>query len=159
MVESFVVVASAVGIFGLISVVTWLFITLHAARKRQAGIMEARHMFRRRREWLEAEFVTIASERRKPRDLVWADCEFDNDVAFARDRDTGQLRALVGVTISFEAEEGGSMEDVEAVCSLRAATAVFSYRKGAWTTEGRAVFNLNPEQTIRRYQHELEVLD
>ena len=137
----------------------WFVARQHQRRRQQADIDRARGLFRRRREWLEAAFVTMASERGKPRDLVWAECEFDDPVAFARDRGSGQLRALVGVTISFEAEEGGGMEDVEAVCALRAGTAVFTYNDGTWTSDGRAIFNLNPQQTIRRYQHELEILD
>ena len=48
------------------------------------------------------------------------------------------------MTISLETEEGGAMEDVEAVCALRAATAVFRYEGGTWTSDGRAIFNMNP---------------
>ena len=84
------------------------------------------------------------------------DCDFDDEVTFARDRQNRQLRALVGVTISFEAVEGGDMEDVEAVGNLRAATAVFLFGHGQWHTDGRAVFNLNPDETIRHFGHELE---
>lgn len=137
----------------------WSLALYRLRRRRLAAVEEARTLFRRRREWLEAAFVTRASACGKPRDLVWADCEFEDTVAFARDRDSGQLRALVGMTISFEAEEGGRMEDVEAVCALRAATAVFHFDGTTWSTDGRAIFNLNPQETIRRYQHELEVLE
>ncbi|MCO6454637.1 MAG: hypothetical protein J5I93_04980 [Pirellulaceae bacterium] len=128
-----------------------------AAARRQ--LTEQRGRFQRRREWLEARFLTLASQSGSPRGLAWVDCEFDNAVAFARDRGTGELRALVGVTIRFEAIEGGGMEDVEAVGNLRAATAVFRWHRGDWETDGRAVFNLNPAETIRRYQHELETVD
>ena len=58
------------------------------------------------------------------------------------------LQAFVAVTISFEAIEGGPMEDVEAVGNLRAATAVFYFSGGAWHTDGRAIFNLNPTEAI-----------
>ena len=152
-VVSVVVALIAAGLAG------WALARQYQRRRQQADLDQARVRFRRRREWLEAAFVTMASERGKPRDLVWADCEFDDPVAFARDRSSGQLRALVGVTISFEAEEGGGMEDVEAVCALRAGTAVFTFDHGTWTSDGRAIFNLNPQQTINRYQHELEILD
>jgi hypothetical protein len=62
-----------------------------------------------------------------------------------------QLFALVGVIISFEAIEGGGMEDVEAVGNLRSATAVFVYRDGAWGTDGRAIFNLDPAESLERF--------
>jgi len=152
-------VAGSLSLLVVVGLIGWQWFLLRQRQKQRAIWAQARALFRRRREWLEADFVTLASERGKPRDLVWADCEFDNSVAFARDRDTGQLRALVGVTISFEPEEGGSMEDVEAVCALRAGTAVFYYDGNSWSSDGRAIFNLNPQETIRRYQHELEVLD
>ena len=41
----------------------------------------------------------------------------------------------------------------------RAATSVFRFDGLRWTTDGRAVFNLNPEETIRRYRHELELAE
>lgn len=109
-----------------------------------------------RREWLEANFLKTAGSRGTPRGLAWADCDFDNEVAFARDRRSGEPTALVAVSIRFEAIAGGGMEEVEAVANRKAATAVFRFRDGQWTTDGRAVFNLNPLETINHYQAELE---
>ena len=125
-----------------------------ARRERQCTL--AQTDFRLQREQLEARFVKLASESGKPRGLRWIDCDFQNEVTYARDRATGELSALVGVTISFEAVEGGGMEDVEAVGNLRAATAVFQYADGRWTTHGRAIFNLNPQEAIQYYQSKLE---
>lgn len=62
-----------------------------------------REIFQRRREWLEAKFLTLASQSGLPRGLTWTDCDFEDGVAFARERRTGELKAFVGVTISFEA--------------------------------------------------------
>ena len=125
-------------------------------RIRKWKLSKLRDLFFLRREWLEADFLTRASETGKPRGLEWIDCEFADEVTFARDRSTGELRALVGVTISFRAIEGGGMEHVEAVGNLRSATAVFHSIQGKWETDGRAIFNLDPHQTIRHFQHELE---
>jgi hypothetical protein len=105
---------------------------------------------------LEAKFLQVAGRRGTPRGLEWIDCDFDDAVSFARDRRSGELTALVAVAIRFHAVEGGGMEDVEAVGNQKAATAVFRHRGDEWTTEGRAVFNLNPRETIEHYQHELE---
>lgn len=126
---------------------------------RERAVATARAQFYLRREWLEAEFVKLAGLRGIPRGLIWVDCDFDNDVQFARDRNTGQLRALVSTTIRFEAVEGGGMEDVEAVGNLRAATAIFFYEGKKWSTNGRALFNLNPVEAIQHYRHELEMVD
>lgn len=129
------------------------------AAMRAKELAKAKLEFRRQRERLEARFVQIAGSSGKPRGLAWTNCDFDNAVTYARDRRSGQLSAFVAVTISFEAIEGGGMEDVAAVSNLRAATAVFHYVRNAWATEGRAVFNLNPAEAIDHFRGQLERLD
>jgi hypothetical protein len=115
-------------------------------------------VFRKQREWLEAKFVEAASTSGRPRGLRWVDCDFENDITYARDRTTGGLSALVGVTIRFEAIEGGSMEHVEAVGNLRYATAVFRHADGRWTTDGRTIFNLNPAEAIEHFRTSLIII-
>lgn len=129
------------------------------ARRVAVNLGEARALFHVRREWLEAHFLTQASQSGRPRGLSWANCDFEDAVSFARDRTSGELRALVGVAIGFEAIEGGGMEDNPNVGNLRAATAVFRYDGKQWEATSRPVMNLNPSQTIDRYQHELEVVE
>jgi hypothetical protein len=98
------------------------------AAMRAAEYERARKDFHQQRERLEAKFLQLAAASGKPRDLRWTSCDFDNDVSYARDRHSRELRAFVAVTISFEAVEGGLMEDVEAVGNLRAATAMFRWQ-------------------------------
>ncbi len=142
----------------LLSCVYWL-VGKSQNRRNDQRLAEAKKIFHQRREWLEAKFVTLASESGKPRGLEWKDCDFQDEVTLARDRKSGQLRAFVGVTISFRAIEGGGMEHVEAVANLRAATAVFCLDSDdKWYTEGRAIFNLNPHQAIAHFQHEVELV-
>jgi hypothetical protein len=124
------------------------------AYRRKRRLAQARKLFPLRREWLEARFFDLASRSGKPRGLAWVGCEFDREVVFARERDTGLLRALVGVTIQFEAVEGGGMEHVEAVGNLRAATAVFHFDGRQWSTDGRAIFNLSPAQAMAHFSLE-----
>ena len=83
---------------------------------------------------------------------------FQQGVLIARDRANGELVGLVGVTIGFEAIEGGGMEDVEAVGNSRAATAVFTHNRQAWTTDGKAVFNLEPREVLARYKGSLDAV-
>ena len=136
-----------------------IFLSLRIASTfREKSLADARKIFFLRREWLEAEFLKLASLRGIPRGLRWAEVDFDDTVRFARDRNTRQPRALVAVTIRFEAIEGGDMEDVEAVGNLRAATAIFHYDSRKWSTNGRALFNLNPAEAIEHYRHELELV-
>src|SRR4051794_14060752 len=85
---------------------------------REAHLTKARQDFHRQRERLEAKFFELAAASGKPRGLRWTGCDFEDDVAYARDRHSGELAALVAVTISFEAIAGGPMEHVEAVGNL-----------------------------------------
>jgi hypothetical protein len=151
---------AAVSVLALVGLALGMYLVF----RRRAPIAEpslesARDVFSLRREMLEARFLTLAAASGKPRGLTWVDCDFDNRVSFARDRNTRQLRALVAVTIRFEAVEGGDLEDNPNVGNLRAATAVFRFDEGHWSTDGRAIFNLNPQEAIKYYQHELETAE
>ena len=137
-------------------VVAFVGYVVYRGRLESKRLKAARDLFHLRREWLEAYFVTLASSSGKPRGLAWTNVEFDDEVTMARDVRSGQLTAFVGVTISFEAIEGGGMEDVEAVGNLRAATAVFRTDGDEWTTDGLALFNVNPDEAVERFRHEVE---
>lgn len=110
----------------------------------------------RDRDEIQAAFLQAAADSGKPRGLAWKQCDFQDGLLLARDRATGELVGLVGTTISFAAIEGGGMEEVEAVGNLRAATAVLTWKLGQWTTQGRAVFNLEPREVLERYRDSLE---
>lgn len=151
-----------IGVLGLFAVGSVVLVYLWpkiCGRTRTLTFDQARSSFHRRREWLEARFLTLAAQGGKPRGLRWVDCDFEDGVAFARDRKTRHYRALVGVSIQFEAVEGGDMEHVEAVANRKAATVVFRLDGPDWEVDGRAYFNLNPAQTIEHFQHELEVVE
>jgi hypothetical protein len=117
----------------------------------------AKAEFHRDRAALENQFFQMAAASGRPRGLRWVQCDFRGEPAFAREPSTGKLQALVAVEIGFEAIEGGGMEEVEAVGNIRAATAVFRRDKDQWITDGRTVFNLNPQETISHFR--LEPLD
>jgi hypothetical protein len=116
----------------------------------------ARELFALQRERLEAKFLDMAAASGKPRGLRWKDCDWASEVRFARDRTTGQLAALVAVTIRFEAIEGGDMEHVPAVGNLREATAVFYFSRGQWHTSGKALFNMNPDEALDHFKGRYE---
>lgn len=143
---------------GLLSVLLAVLRKPWAARRQAAQLERARRDFRLQRERLEWDFFTKAARSGKPRGLRWMNCDFDSGVAFARYRKSRELTAFVGVTVSFEAIEGGGMEEVEAVGNLRAATAVFRYATQGWETDGRVVFNLEPAETIAYFEKELEAV-
>ncbi len=124
-----------------------------------AAYQRSRSEFHLQRERLEAKFYELAAASGKPRGLRWTDCTFDDDVTYARHRQTSELCAFVAVTISFEAIEGGRDGRGGGVGNLRAATAVFRREQGHWMTEGRAIFNLNPTETVAYYQDNLVLVD
>jgi hypothetical protein len=136
----------------------WAVARVMRRARDRGGLVQAMYQFHGQREYAEAKFVDLAAHSGKPRGLVWVRCDFDDDVSYVRDKSTGQISALVGVTIGFAAEEGGAMADVEAVGNLRAATAVFHYAGKQWMTQGRTLFNLSPTEAISRYQERFEIV-
>jgi hypothetical protein len=139
----------------ILVLVAWLLVWARRAVTPQ--MIRAR--FLQQREHLEADFLRAAAATGKPRGLRWKNCEWEPDVAFARDRQSGELTALVGVTIQFEAVEGSDMEGLPAVGNLRNATGVFFFRGGRWRTVGKAVFNLNPGEAIEHFKQQYERVD
>jgi hypothetical protein len=121
---------------------------------REAEVQHARRLFTGQREHLEAHFLSAAAATGKPRGLRWKGCEWESQFELARERTTGRLAALVGVTIQFEAVPGSDMEGLPAVGNLRNASAVFFFDRGRWHTVGKAVFNMNPDEAIAHYHYE-----
>jgi hypothetical protein len=105
---------------------------------------------------LERLFFETAAACGKPRGLRWKACEWSPEMEMVREKQTGRLAALVGVTIAFEAVAGSDMEDLPAVGNLRNASAVFFYHQGAWHTTGKTVFNLGPAEVIERFAAQYE---
>lgn len=127
-----------------------------AKRWTQRETRAAVTLFRVQREQLEAKFFDLAKTLGKPRGLRWLDCDWLSAVTFARDRQTKLLTAFAGVNIRFEAIEGGDMEDVAAVGTIRDAVAVFHYQNGNWGTGGKALFNMNAEEAVSRLNAQFE---
>ena len=107
---------------------------------------------------LSGELIEKATALGKPRGLRWKMVQLTGTPLFAVD-ERGALYALVAATISFEAIEGGGREDVEAVGNLRSATALFVLRRGAWTSDGRVIFNLEPREALTRFNAQLTEIE
>lgn len=135
--------------------IAWLGLGIWRRKLSERQEQKARSQFDRHRAELENDFFTAAAASGKPRGLRWVDCNFHEGWLLARDIASSELHALAGVTVRFEAIEGGDMEEVEAVSNLRCATAVFTYNKKHWITAGRVVFNLEPLETIEHYKDSL----
>ena len=126
---------------------------------REAKLALARRNFHVQRERLEAKFVQLASARAKLHGPHWEDCDFDDDVAYVRNRNTGELSAFVAVTVSVDDFENAPGGIGDLIGNLRAGTAVFRFDRDHWETDGRAIFNLSPAEAVRFYQNDLEMVD
>lgn len=142
------IVGATMLVVGLIAALFW--------RKKTVSPTLAAARFQQQREHLEADFFQAAARSGKPRGLRWKHCDWEKDIVLARDKQSGELTALVGVTIQFEAIEGSDMEGLPAVGNLRQASGVFFWRGGRWRTAGRAVFNLTPGEALTHFQGQYE---
>ena len=128
------------------------------AASRNARFAQVKRNFHAQRERLEAKFVQLASARAAPHAPQWADCDFDDDVTYVRHRTTGELSALVRVTVAVDDFEAWDAGTTDVIGNLRAATAVFRFDRDHWETDGRAILNLSPNEAIRFYQDDLEMV-
>ncbi len=124
--------------------------------RRETRFAIVRRDFHRQRERLEAKFVSLGHVGGSG--PHWTDCDFDDDVAYARSRASGQLSALVAVTIEMDAMDDPSFLPDSLYRDLRDATAIFHFDGDRWDTDGRAIFNLTPAQAIDFYQPDLEMV-
>jgi hypothetical protein len=141
---------------GLVLVLVALFWRKLRAFGSQVTVERAREMFKLQRERLEGQFQQTAAASGKPRGLRWLECQWEEEVQFVRERQTGHLAALVAVTIQFEAIEGSDMESLPAVGNLRNASGVFFFQAGQWSTVGRAIFNMNPGEAAAHFSNQYE---
>ncbi len=93
---------------------------------------------------LQQDFFALASRSGKPRGLRWISCEWPGELQIVADEDQQLISAFSAVNIGFEAIEGGDMEDVKAVSTIRDGSAVFHFQNGCWGSAGRVVFNMDP---------------
>ncbi len=110
--------------------------------------------FHLQRERLEARFVKLGQNRSQPGARRWIDCRFEDEVTYARNRLTGEISAFVGVNIELETSDYlGSLEPSTAI---RSGTAVFRYDGRSWDTDGRVIYDLNPQEAIYFYKGDLK---
>ncbi len=141
-------------ILSILAVLFLLFLLNFKRLWRYAESVEANHahrLFHAKQDLLEQQFLAEAAQSGVPKDLVWKELEWDNSLEFVRHLQTGEIAALKGVTIHFDAVEGSEMDGWHAVGMPRNATAVFFFQKGEWHTSGKAIFNKNPDEAAEHF--------
>ncbi|HEY3789265.1 MAG TPA: hypothetical protein VGL71_10435 [Urbifossiella sp.] len=146
-----IIAAAAFGV--LLLAIRWL-----RQFARTVQIERARELFRLQHERFEEMLLKAAAATGKPRGLAWVHCEIIGAAVLARNS-SKSIVALVPVVIRFEPIEGSDMEDVPAAKEPRTATAMFDFIRGHWKTDGRVVFNLNPEQALTHFGKRLTLIE
>jgi len=123
---------------------------------RAVQIERAREFFRLQHERYEGALLVAARATGKPRGLHWLGAAIVGEASLARNA-AGAIVALVPVVVRFEPVEGSDMEQAPYAREPRVATALFTFRRGEWHTDGRIVFNLNPKQSVDHFR--LEPID
>ena len=100
--------------------------------------------FLARRGELLAEWFRVASTSGKPKWLTWVGYEEIADPLFVRGL------ALAYLLVRYEPVADAPLEHVPQAREPRPVVAVFTFRHGRWATDGRAVFNLTPQQVAER---------
>lgn len=111
----------------------------------------ARELFRLQHERYEEHLLAAAAATGKPRGLRWVSTTITGDAVLARNN-AQRIVALVPVVVQFEPEEGSEMENVPMAREPRVATALFTFHRGEWHTDGRIVFNMDPMRAIAHFK-------
>lgn len=109
-------------------------------------IQRARVLFHQQREWLEARYLSVLARLNPLEHLRWEEATWENEVVWARDRQSRRLLALIGVR--FPADPLSSFPDEPP----RHATALFEFRKGRWQTDGRHFDEIRPDEAFLRHR-------
>jgi hypothetical protein len=117
---------------------------------RAVQVARARELFRLQHERFEELVLKAAAATGKPRGLTWAACAITGDAVLAREA-AGGILALVPVEVRFEPVAGSDMEGNPNATEPRPATAVFTFARGHWHTDGRVVFNLDPAKAAATF--------
>ncbi len=97
---------------------------------------------------IQLEFLKQVRETGKPRGLLWKEIQFADVPVFIQDDQSKQYLALLSCVVEFEAIEGDDMEDNPNANLPKEGTAVFEFSRGHWVTQGRVLFNMNPQESL-----------
>ncbi len=155
MTETGWILVGAVSLLAVAAMAAWRPLR---ARWMECQFGRARRDFHRQRERLEAKFVYLAASESPGDAAAWDHCQFDDDVAYVRNRSSGELAAFSAFHMGIDVYDIRPVGSCELVGNSRAGTAVFRFDGHHWDTEGRAILNLSPFEAIRFYQDDLEMV-
>ena len=132
------------GLLPICALATWLLFrgpirSLFESR----DVQSAQEQFRREREYLEARFLSALARKDPLERIRWEDAQWQDEVIWARDRQSRRLLALIG--LQFENDPGIERDSDD---SSQHATALFVYRDGRWSTDGDHLDSLQPTEAV-----------
>jgi hypothetical protein len=133
---------------GILSVLLMMLWTIIRRPVRQlvedVHVDRARVLFHQQREWLEARFISALGRIDPTEGQRWESAQWDDDILWARDRQTRHLLALV--CVHFDAGP------FELLPGQKHATALFEFRKGRWCVDGKRLDEVRPDEAVGRDQ-------
>jgi hypothetical protein len=99
---------------------------------------------------LRSQFLERARQRGMPRGLIWQAIEEDGKPWFGVDAARG-IVALVPMIAEFAPIPGSDMEEIPQAREPRQITIIYVWNNGRWECDGRAIFNLKPDELIERF--------
>lgn len=106
---------------------------------------QARLLFRQQREWLEARFLKAMGKLDPIERLRWEEARWHDEVLWARDIQTRRFLALVEV--HFDPDPFDPTDGLHA----RHATALFEFRGGRWSADGKRLDATRPADALTRH--------
>jgi hypothetical protein len=138
----------AAGVLSLCFLATWALLRRPVRQIVEDVCVEhARALFHRNRERLEARFVSAVEQIDPDEAERFESAHWDDDVLWARDRQTHHLLALT--CVEFEPEP------FELSFGHTHTTAIFEFHDGQWCAQGKRVDEMRPEEAIglfRRFE-------
>lgn len=115
---------------------------------------KARALFHRERERLEARLVKQITVPVVTGEMEWLDCEFDDQVTFLRDRQSGAFVALVAIILGPQTP-WVVVSDEE---SRGHGVAIFRFHKNHWVADPKVHMNLTPDEVVQEFGGRMELV-
>jgi hypothetical protein len=132
------------GILSVCSLVAWFVLRRPLQMVEDVRVDHARTLFHQQREWLEARFISALNRANPSEGQRWESAQWDDEIVWARDRQTRHLLALV--CVRFE------LGPFDLLTAQRHATALFEFRKGHWCVDGKRLDEVRPDEAVGRNQ-------
>ncbi len=115
-------------------------------------IERTQELFQLQHERLEAQFLQAALASGNPPGLRWRACRFNQEIVFAREKQSGQLAAFVGMEAELEPMEPANGQ----AAPPGHGAALFYFQRGHWHTSGEAFLNFTPAQVLEQFRPRYE---